>query len=610
MTPKECEKIYREAYRAVYWTALALMKNEADAEDVVQETFVTLIEKYDTLQDKSKVVPWLKKICANKCLNLLTRTKTQAMEQEFFDNLEAVPEDFLPESIVESQEKRKIIMDIIERALSEDVRRTIILYYFDEMSTKEIAEAMGVPQGTVLWRLSFARAKIKKEVEKYEKDNDVKLYAVAVPFLTLLFIRESEQVPVPPMPDFMEPLSASTHASKSEAVKTIVTETVKKGTGIAMKKIIFSCVAVVVLGITVAVAALLKNHDEEPRRQRKDAGSVKQTNTEDGIDKPTKPVTDEEQNKPTEPVTNEEQNKPTEPVTKEEQYKQMIATAYNVKQGVVKLGSRTVYDYDSNGNMIRVEHYDKTGKMTYWSEYKYDENGRKIWAVTDHDPDEPLEPTTYDYELDEAGRVIKKTVYDSEGKIKNWREYAYDASGREIVCKSYSGNGNLYSWEETEIDEAGKQVKYITKQLDANGNPYETNCTEMEYECDEAGNITKTISYDNSGKVVHRTECAYDSAGNRIVDKQYRYSDGVIEDWSELVYDSFGNKLDEKYYVVQYGTEPKEYEIEYDLFGETLRVVRQKWNEYEYDDYGKLLRRLEHARDGQIDYRVEYEYKY
>ena len=34
MTPKECEQIYKEAYRAVYWTAMALMKNEADAEDV------------------------------------------------------------------------------------------------------------------------------------------------------------------------------------------------------------------------------------------------------------------------------------------------------------------------------------------------------------------------------------------------------------------------------------------------------------------------------------------------------------------------------------------------------------------------------------------------
>ena len=54
MTTAECEKIYAEAYRAVYWTALALMKNEADAEDVVQDTFVTLMESYDTIQDKSR----------------------------------------------------------------------------------------------------------------------------------------------------------------------------------------------------------------------------------------------------------------------------------------------------------------------------------------------------------------------------------------------------------------------------------------------------------------------------------------------------------------------------------------------------------------------------
>ena len=145
MTPKECERIYNEAYRAVYWTAMSLLKNEADAEDVVQDTFVTLLESYDTLQDKTKVVPWLKKICANRCLNRLTRTKTEDVEQEFFEDTEYVPEDFLPESIVESAERRKIIMDIIDKSLSEDIRRTIILYYFDEMSTKEIAEAMEIP---------------------------------------------------------------------------------------------------------------------------------------------------------------------------------------------------------------------------------------------------------------------------------------------------------------------------------------------------------------------------------------------------------------------------------------------------------------------------------
>ena len=46
MTNKEFEKIYNDAYKAVYWTAWQLLKNEADAEDVVQDTFVSFIESY------------------------------------------------------------------------------------------------------------------------------------------------------------------------------------------------------------------------------------------------------------------------------------------------------------------------------------------------------------------------------------------------------------------------------------------------------------------------------------------------------------------------------------------------------------------------------------
>ncbi len=169
MTGKELEQIYQEAYKAVYWTAMALLKNEADAEDIVQDTFISFIESYSDLTDTAKATALLKKIAANKCLNRIKLAKTDAVEDEFFDNVEAVPEDFLPDSIVESADMRRIVMDIINNSLSEDVRRTLILFYFDEMSTKEIAEALGVPQGTVLRRLNFARNKINKEVEKYDK---------------------------------------------------------------------------------------------------------------------------------------------------------------------------------------------------------------------------------------------------------------------------------------------------------------------------------------------------------------------------------------------------------------------------------------------------------
>ena len=267
MTDKELEKIYNEAYRAVYWTAMSLLKNEADAEDIVQDTFVTLIESYDTLNDKDKVIPWLKKIAANKCLNRLTRSKTDTVEDEFFDDVEAIAEDFLPDSIVESEEARKIIMDIINNKLSDDIRRTLILFYFDDLSTKEIAEALGVPEGTVRRRLNFARNKIKKEVEKYEEENDTKLFGMAIPFLTKLFIKESEQVALKPMPASLANLSASTEASSKGVNIKASTEAIKKGTDIMKTKILIgSIAAVVAVGATIGIILGVVSKSKKNRR--------------------------------------------------------------------------------------------------------------------------------------------------------------------------------------------------------------------------------------------------------------------------------------------------------------------------------------------------------
>lgn len=267
MTDRELEQIYNEAYKAVYWTAMALLKNEADAEDIVQDTFVSLIESYDSIADKTKVVAWLKKNAANKCLNRLTRTKTDNVADEFFETIEAVPEDFLPDSIVESEDTRKIIMNIIDNVLSDDIRRTLVLFYFDEMSTKEIAEVLGIPQGTVLWRLNFAKKRIKKEVEKYEKENNTKLYGMALPFLSKLFIKEAEQVTFKPIPASLMNLSASVKAPSNGAGIKASAEAVTKGTG-SMSKILIGTIAgsVAAVGIATAilVGVIVKTTDRKP----------------------------------------------------------------------------------------------------------------------------------------------------------------------------------------------------------------------------------------------------------------------------------------------------------------------------------------------------------
>lgn len=258
MTDRELEQIYNEAYKAVYWTAMALLKNEADAEDIVQDTFVSLIESYDSIADKTKVVAWLKKTAANKCLNRLTRTKTDNVADGFFETIEALPEDFLPDSIAESEETRKIIMNIIDNVLSDDIRRTLVLFYFDEMSTKEIAEVLGIPQGTVLWRLSFAKKRIKKEVEKYEEENNTKLYGMAIPFLSLLFMKEAEQVPFKAMPASLSTtLSASAQASQAGAAPNMAAQAATKGTGTMLNKgLIITIAASAAVTVTAAVVAI------------------------------------------------------------------------------------------------------------------------------------------------------------------------------------------------------------------------------------------------------------------------------------------------------------------------------------------------------------------
>ncbi len=320
MTEKELEKIYNEGYRAVYWTAMSLLRNEADAEDVVQDTFVSFIESYGNIEDTTKVIALLKKIAANKSLNRLKSARTENVDDEVLENLETVPEDFLPDSIVESDAMRRIVMDIIENSLSEDVRRTIILFYFDEMSTKEISDLLGVPQGTVLWRLNFARKKIKKEVEKYEEESNTKLFAVPLPFLTQLFNKEAEQVVIKPMPASLLRLSASSSikAASAEAGKKIASEAVRKGTGIMIKKVIIALVAVLAAGAVAGVIYLNTNQKSDKDREV----SIKETTeatTEETTEKITEESTDVVVESTTENTTSEPDATTTEPVDEESQ---------------------------------------------------------------------------------------------------------------------------------------------------------------------------------------------------------------------------------------------------------------------------------------------------
>lgn len=239
------EEIYRQTYHTVYYTCLNLLKNEQDAADTTQEVYITALNSLSALKDKEKFLPWLSRIAVNKCKNILLQNKPVTVDMDTAENvIQEDNENFLPEEYITNKEKRQIVMKIIRTCLSDVQYRTVFLHYFNGFSVSEIAEIMECPVGTVTYRLSTARGRIKQAVDKYEKHNNEKLYSVAVvPLLACIFAEAFKEFCL------AAPLPAEPAGSPS--ANTIIKETAKKGTRIMLKTLKAKIIAIIA-GIIIA----------------------------------------------------------------------------------------------------------------------------------------------------------------------------------------------------------------------------------------------------------------------------------------------------------------------------------------------------------------------
>ena len=147
------EKVYGYAVHHTY------TRDEAD--ELSQEILLTAIRELPKLRDGSRFEPWLWGI-ANNVTKSFSRSKGKNRAIYSYDVLEDLPCEESDES--EDEETYDFLRTKIAM-LSETYRNIIILYYYDGLSTKEIAERLNIPEGTVTWRLSAARKKLKKEFD-------------------------------------------------------------------------------------------------------------------------------------------------------------------------------------------------------------------------------------------------------------------------------------------------------------------------------------------------------------------------------------------------------------------------------------------------------------
>lgn len=159
---KEFTELIKQNNLKFYKTAKAILKNDDDTYDAIQNALISMYENIHTLKDKKYFTTWGIRIVVNKCYDLIR--KNNKVVSIALDNGQNKNE-------IETNDEYNLDLYGLEKILNdldEPTRLLITLYYYDDLSINEISTIMNIPKGTVKSRLSRARNILKEKLEREE----------------------------------------------------------------------------------------------------------------------------------------------------------------------------------------------------------------------------------------------------------------------------------------------------------------------------------------------------------------------------------------------------------------------------------------------------------
>lgn len=176
------EALYSMTKQSAYFIALNISKDEQDAMDILQNSYIKAFGSLKTLKEPEKFPNWFNRIVANESKTYIKKKKPMLfsdIENDIIlDNEEIIiSNSYTPQELVDNAESNRMIMEIINK-LDEDKRLVILMHYYQEMTVNEIAEALSMPVTTVKYKLLAGRKDIKRAVEELES-RGTKLYAIS-----------------------------------------------------------------------------------------------------------------------------------------------------------------------------------------------------------------------------------------------------------------------------------------------------------------------------------------------------------------------------------------------------------------------------------------------
>ena len=149
------EKLYEQVSSSVYAYALSIMKNSHAAEDVMQDTFINIVQGAKSYTSQGKPMAWIITITRNLAHMKLQRKENQNSSLEDFVDFASYGDQY-------SESDKKILINCALNELKDEDRQIVILHAMTGLKHREIAKIMDIPLSTVLTKYKRALEKMKK----------------------------------------------------------------------------------------------------------------------------------------------------------------------------------------------------------------------------------------------------------------------------------------------------------------------------------------------------------------------------------------------------------------------------------------------------------------
>ena len=160
-------ELVRRWERRIFALTYGMLGREEDARDATQETFLAAFRNLRGFRGEAKVSSWLHRIAVNQCISRQRRSKVRGEsaleeEQEF-----ATPVSESPSRVAEGRQATVAVRRAIN-SLPVELRQVVVMKEFEELTFREIADALDLPVSTVKSRLYTALKQLQMRLQKFE----------------------------------------------------------------------------------------------------------------------------------------------------------------------------------------------------------------------------------------------------------------------------------------------------------------------------------------------------------------------------------------------------------------------------------------------------------